>query len=171
MASPSVLPTIDVDAAKEQARSSLNQRTGPSGLDRGVDFASYMAGAMGPAISETVYATGGRESANIISAAVNATATNGGYPGYYGGVSAGGVGVAGGANYLTGGSPQYQTVGGTVGGTGLTDMVAQTQANTEALMVVQLQMNNMQTKTSAESNILQARHGALRTIIQNFRVA
>lgn len=167
MASPSVLQTIDVNAAKEQARSSLNQRVSPSGLDRGADFASYMAGTMGPALSETVYAAGGRGSANIISAAVNATASSGGYPGYYGGLSAGSVGTTGGVNYLTGGGPQYQTVGGT----GLTDMVAQTQANTEALMVVQLQMNNMQTQTSAESNILQARHGALRTIIQNFRVA
>lgn len=174
MASPTILPAIDVNAAKEQARSSYRSVNAPSGFDRFISGMSYGAGVMNPVVSESVYAaTGNMQTTSVVSAALNAAAGPGGSPMF----AAGGMGMAGSQNYLTGGSPMYSTGldyggggdGGMQGGVG--QMISQSYANQEFLLVAQTELNNIQSQTTAYSNALAAKHSAMRSVINNFRVA
>lgn len=174
MAAPTVLTTIDVNAAKQQAQSSFQSKSGPSSFDSVLNTASYAAGVMGPVATESVFAaTGNMQTTSIVSAAMNATA-GGGY-GSPLGLQTGTMGGIGGANYLTGGAGVgmgMSTTGGAAGGTGgnVESIINQSYMNQSYLLAVQAELGNIQTQTTSLSNALNVKDGAMRSVINNFRV-
>lgn len=174
MSAPTVLTTIDVNAAKQQASASYQSKTGPSTFDSVLNTASYAAGVMGPVATESVFAaTGNMQTTSIVSAAMNATA-GGGY-GSPLGLQAGAMGGIGGTNYLTGGAgPAFSGLpGGSAGGGAsgnVESIINQSYMNQSYLLAVQAELGNIQTQTTSLSNALNVKDGAMRSVINNFRV-
>ena len=176
MAAPTVLNTIDVNAAQEQARSSYNAKSSGSSFDNVLNTASYAAGVFGPVATESVFAaTGNMQTTSIVSAAMNATA-GGGYGMSPLGMRAGTMGGVGATNYLTGGSTAGMGMsagaGAGAGGPGgnVEDIINQSYMNQSYLLAVQSELGNIQTQTTSLSNALNVKDGAMRSVINNFRV-
>lgn len=173
MAAPTVLTTIDVNAAKQQAQSSYQSKAGPSTFDSVLNTASYTAGVFGPVATESVFAaTGDMRATSIVSAAMNASA--GGGQGLSPlGMRGGAMGGIGGTNYLTGGSPVGMFAsGGEAGGAAgnVESIINQSYMNQSYLLAVQAELGNIQTQTTSLSNALNVKDGAMRSVINNFRV-
>lgn len=166
MAAPTVLG-IDTGAVQQQVYNSQMSGSGDA-FDSILATSQYAAGVFSPVAA----AYGDTQSGAIVSAAVNAAAgasyLSGGTYGSY----SSSLGSAGATNYLTGGAA-YSTTG-----SDSTDMAANMESimnesymNQSMLIAFQSEMGSLQTQTTSVSNALNVKHSAMRSVINNFRVA